>query len=218
MSRSRDAVIAVTATIFFGVFSRVTVRIPYMVWGYFDESFFISFVWWLLYAGSLYVAIREYMENVDSYFKVILQAGLFGGTAALIKTAADVLTEQIIINMNSGNAVISVFVMELELLIFDSGVMVFLYYFVAKKENFFMEKILTCVWGDHSRRSCGLYWNDLLLPSENRLGSGTVFRRSSAGWRRTGKAESDNKVCPGVHDRGNAGIYSVFYYAVDGTS
>ena len=97
MSRSRDAVIAVTATIFFGVFSRVTVRIPYMVWGYFDESFFISFVWWLLYAGSLYVAIREYMENVDSYFKVILQAGLFGGTAALIKTAADVLTEQIII-------------------------------------------------------------------------------------------------------------------------
>lgn len=47
MSRSRDAVIAVTATIFFGVFSRVTVRIPYMVWGYFDESFFISFVWWL---------------------------------------------------------------------------------------------------------------------------------------------------------------------------
>lgn len=93
MSKSRDAVIAVTATIFFGVFSRVTVRIPYMVWGYFDESFFISFVWWLLYAGSLYVAIREYMENVDSYFKVILQAGLFGGAAALIKTAADVLTE-----------------------------------------------------------------------------------------------------------------------------
>ena len=97
MSKSRDAVIAVTATIFFGVFSRVTVRIPYMVWGYFDESFFISFVWWLLYAGSLYVAIREYMENVDGYFKVILQAGLFGGAAALIKTAADVLTEQIII-------------------------------------------------------------------------------------------------------------------------
>ena len=86
MSKSRDAVIAVTATIFFGVFSRVTVRIPYMVWGYFDESFFISFVWWLLYAGSLYVAIREYMENVDGYFKVILQAGLFGGAAALIKT------------------------------------------------------------------------------------------------------------------------------------
>ena len=161
MSKSRDAVIAVTATIFFGVFSRVTVRIPYMVWGYFDESFFISFVWWLLYAGSLYVAIREYMENVDGYFKVILQAGLFGGAAALIKT---------------------------------------------------------CVWGDHSRRSCGLYWNDLLLPSENRLGAGTVFRRSSTGWRRTGKAESDNKVCPGIHWRGDAGICSVFYYIVAGTS
>ena len=142
MSKSRDAVIAVTATIFFGVFSRVTVRIPYMVWGYFDESFFISFVWWLLYAGSLYVAIREYMENVDSYFKVILQAGLFGGAAALIKTAADVFTEQIIINMNSGNAVISVFVMELELLIFGSGVMVFLYYFVAKKKIFSWKKSL----------------------------------------------------------------------------
>lgn len=217
MSKSRDAVIAVTATIFFGVFSRVTVRIPYMVWGYFDESFFISFVWWLLYAGSLYVAIREYMENVDGYFKVILQAGLFGGAAALIKTAADVLTEQIIINMNSGNAVISVFVMELELLIFGSGVMVFLYYFVAKKKIFSWKKSLH-VYGDHSRRSCGLYWNDLLLPSENRLGAGTVFRRSSTGWRRTGKAESDNKVCPGIHWRGDAGICSVFYYIVAGTS
>ena len=54
----------------------------------------------------------------------------------MIKTAADVLTEQIIINMNSGNAVISVFVMELELLIFGSGVMVFLYYFVAKRKFF----------------------------------------------------------------------------------
>ena len=75
MSKSRDAVIAVTATIFFGVFSRVTVRIPYMVWGYFDESFFISFVWWLLYAGSSMWQIREYMENVDGYFKVILQGG-----------------------------------------------------------------------------------------------------------------------------------------------
>ena len=198
MSKSRDAVIAVTATIFFGVFSRVTVRIPYMVWGYFDESFFISFVWWLLYAGSLYVAIREYMENVDGYFKVILQAGLFGGAAALIKTAADVLTEQIIINMNSGNAVISVFVMELELLI------------CGKKENFFMEKILTCVCGDHSRRSCGLYWNDLLLPSENRLGAGTVFWCSSTGWRRTGKAESDNKIRSGIHWRGDAGIGGIF--------
>lgn len=79
MSKSRDAVIAVTATIFFGVFSRVTVRIPYMVWGYFDESFFISFVWWLLYAGSLYVAIREYMENVDGYFKVTFRRGCSEG-------------------------------------------------------------------------------------------------------------------------------------------
>lgn len=147
MSKSRDAVIAVTATIFFGVFSRVTVRIPYMVWGYFDESFFISFVWWLLYAGSLYVAIREYMENVDGYFKVILQAGLFGGAAALIKTAADVLTEQIIINMNSGNAVISVFVMELELLIFGSGVMVFLYYLEEKRKFFHGKNPYMCMGG-----------------------------------------------------------------------
>ncbi len=39
MSKSRDAVIAVTATIFFGVFSRVTVRIPYMVWDILTNHF-----------------------------------------------------------------------------------------------------------------------------------------------------------------------------------
>lgn len=147
MSKSRDAVIAVTATILLGALSRVTVRIPYMVWGYFDASFFISFVWWLIYTGSLYVAIREYMENIDSYFKVILQAVLFGGVAALVKTGIDVLTERIIVNMNSGNAVISVFVMELELLIFGSGVIVFLYYVVAKKRVFSWKKSLNVYVG-----------------------------------------------------------------------
>ena len=41
MSKSRDAVIAVNGNHIFSVcFSRVTVRIPYMVWGYFDESIF----------------------------------------------------------------------------------------------------------------------------------------------------------------------------------
>lgn len=142
MSKSRDAVIAVTATIVLGVLSRVTVHIPYMVWGYFDESFFLSFVWWLIYTGSLYAAIREYMENVDSYFKVIFQAVLFGGAAALVKAGVDALTERMIFNMNSGNAVISVFVMELELLIFGSGMIMFLYYFVAKKRIFSWKKSL----------------------------------------------------------------------------
>ena len=58
----------------------------------------------------------------------------------MIKTAADVLTEQIIINMNSGNAVISVFVMELELLDFwqwRDGVFIL---FCGKKENSFTGK------------------------------------------------------------------------------
>lgn len=147
MGKSRDAVIAVTATILFGVVSRVTVRIPYMVWGYFDELFFASFVWWFLYAGSLYVAIREYMENIDSYFKVLLQAVLFGGAASLVKTAVDALTEQIVVNMNSGNTVISVFVMELGLLIFGSGVIMFLFYFVAKKRIFSWKKSLNVYAG-----------------------------------------------------------------------
>lgn len=67
----------------------------------------------------------------------------------MIKTAADVLTEQIIINMNSGNAVISVFVMELNCWIFGwrDGVS---YYFVAVKLYLFHGKLM-CM-GDHSRR------------------------------------------------------------------
>ena len=94
MDKKTDIIIVTAATILFGIFSRVTVRIPYMVWGYFDQAFLFSFLWWFLYTGSLYAAVREYMDNVDSYLKVILQALLFGAATALLKTGTDALTEK----------------------------------------------------------------------------------------------------------------------------
>ena len=78
MDNRKDVYIVIAATIFFGVFSKVTVNMPYMAWGYFDQYFLLSLLWWFLYTGALYVAIREYMFNIDSYIKVFGQAILFG--------------------------------------------------------------------------------------------------------------------------------------------
>ena len=65
----------------------------------------------------------------------------------MIKTAADVLTEQIIINMNSGNAVISVFVMVAGTADFwqwRDGVFIL---FCGKKENFSWKNPYVCMGG-----------------------------------------------------------------------
>lgn len=131
MDYRKDVYIVIAATIFFGFLSKVTVNMPYMAWGYFDQFFLLSLLWWFLYTGALYVAIREYMFNIDSYPKVLGQAALFGAAATLLKTGIDALTEMFV--RQSGNTMISIFVMELVLLLFVSGVMIFLFYFVAKQ-------------------------------------------------------------------------------------
>ena len=76
MDNRKDVYIVIAATIFFGFFSKVTVNMPYMVWGYFDQFFLLSLLWWFLYTGALYVAIREYTQNIDSYFRVFGQAAI----------------------------------------------------------------------------------------------------------------------------------------------
>lgn len=53
-----DIVIAVVSTIVFGIFSRALVNIPYMTWGIFDWTFAVTFILWLLYMASLYVAAK----------------------------------------------------------------------------------------------------------------------------------------------------------------
>ena len=131
MDNRKDVYIVIAATIFFGVFSKVTVNMPYMAWGYFDQYFLLSLLWWFLYTGALYVAIREYMFNIDSYIKVFGQAILFGAAATLLKTGIDALTEMFV--RQSGNTMISIFIMELVLLLFGCAVMVFLFYFIAKQ-------------------------------------------------------------------------------------
>ena len=131
MNNRKDVFIVIAATICFGVFSKVTVRVPYMAWGYFDQFFLLSLLWWFLYTGALYVAVREYTQNIDSYSRVFGQAAILGATATLLKTGIDAITEMFV--RKSGNTMISIFVMELVLLLFGCAVMVFLFYFVAKQ-------------------------------------------------------------------------------------
>ena len=126
---------------------------PYMAWGYFDQYFLLSLLWWFLYTGALYVAIREYMFNIDSYIKVFCQTILFGAAATLLKTGVDALTEVFV--RKSGNMMITVFIMELVLLLFGCAVMIVLYYFVAKQS--------ISSWKDSLNRYAGIMGGALVF-------------------------------------------------------
>lgn len=118
MDNRKDVYIVIAATIFFGFFSKVTVNMPYMVWGYFDQFFLLSLLWWFLYTGALYVAIREYTQNIDSYFRVFGQAAIFGAAATLLKTGIDAITEMFV--RKSGYGIFVLFCCKAEYLLMEA--------------------------------------------------------------------------------------------------
>ena len=114
-----DIVIVVVSTIVFGIFSKALVNIPYMTWGIFDWIFAVTFILWLLYMASLYVAAKIQDKHGERNWKIILKSLIFGTAAALVK---------------QDNMIYAAAIMELEILLFGSAAMLFLYFFAAKKK------------------------------------------------------------------------------------
>ena len=127
-----DIVIVVVSTIVFGIFSKALVNVPYMIWGIFDWIFAVTFILWLLYMASLYVAAKMQDENGERNWKILLKALLFGTAAALVKMGIDAVTQKIAANQD--NMMYAAAIMELEILLFGSAAMLFLYFFAAKKK------------------------------------------------------------------------------------
>ena len=128
-----DIVIVVVSTIVFGIFSKALVNVPYMIWGIFDWIFAVTFILWLLYMASLYVAAKMQDENGERNWKILLKALLFGTAAALVKMGIDAVTQKIAANQD--NMMYAAAIMELEILLFGSAAMLFLYFFAAWYSN-----------------------------------------------------------------------------------
>lgn len=96
-----DIVIVVVSTIIFGIFSKALVNVPYMIWGIFDWIFAVTFILWLLYMASLYVAAKMQDENGERNWKILLKALLFGTAAALVKLGIDAATQKIAANQDN---------------------------------------------------------------------------------------------------------------------
>ena len=127
-----DIVIAVVSTIVFGIFSKALVNIPYMTWGIFDWIFAVTFILWLLYMASLYVAAKIQDKHGERNWKIILKSLIFGTAAALVKMGIDAAVQKIAANQD--NMMYATAIMELEILLFGSAAMLFLYFFAAKKK------------------------------------------------------------------------------------
>ena len=127
-----DIVIVAVSTIVFGIFSKALVNVPYMIWGIFDWIFAVTFILWLLYMASLYVAAKMQDEKGERNWKILLKALLFGTAAAFVKLGIDAAAQKIAANQD--NMIYAAAIMELDILLFGSAAMLFLYFFAAKKK------------------------------------------------------------------------------------
>ena len=127
-----DIVIVVVSTIVFGIFSKALVNVPYMIWGIFDWIFAVTFILWLLYMASLYVAAKMQDEKGERNWKILLKALLFGTAAAFVKLGIDAAAQKIAANQD--NMIYAAVIMELDILLFGSAAMLFLYFFASKKK------------------------------------------------------------------------------------
>lgn len=104
----------------------------YMIWGIFDWIFATVFILWLLYMASLYVAAKIQNKNGERTRKILLKALAFGVAAAFVKMGVDAVIQKIAVNQK--NMMYATAIMELEILLFGSAAILFLYIFAAKKK------------------------------------------------------------------------------------
>lgn len=206
-----DIVIAVVSTIVFGIFSKALVNIPYMTGGIFDWTFAVTFILWLLYMASLYVAAKIQDKHGERNWKIILKSLIFGTAAALVKMGIDAAVQKIAANQD--NMIYAAAIMELEILLFGSAAMLFLYFFAAKKK-FTAWKPSLNVYATVSGSILAVYLAVIYYYLFKIKWAMERFSGSSGSWNRAGKMESVSKICQRIGCDRNAGICGIFYNTV----
>lgn len=128
--RKNELAVIIAATVAFGGFGRLLVRIPYMVFGDFSNGFFISIALWWVYNSVLFYVAGQ-MCVAEGNKKCITKRIIFGFLATLIKAVIDTCIDLTV--ARQPNMLILVAVMEISMILYIIGLDYFLFVKVGKR-------------------------------------------------------------------------------------
>lgn len=128
--RKNELAVIIAATVAFGGFGRLLVRIPYMVFGDFSSGFFISIALWWVYNSVLFYVAGQ-MCVAEGNKKCITKSIIFGFLATLIKAVIDTCIDLTV--ARQPNMLILVAVMEISMILYIIGLDYFLFVKVGKR-------------------------------------------------------------------------------------
>lgn len=128
--RKNELAVIIAATVAFGGFGRLLVRIPYMVFGDFSSGFFISIALWWVYNSVLFYVAGQ-MCVAEGNKKCITKSIIFGFLATLIKAIIDTCIDLTV--ARQPNMLILVAVMEISMILYIIGLDYFLFVKVGKR-------------------------------------------------------------------------------------
>lgn len=129
--RKNELAVIIAATVAFGGFGRLLVRIPYMVFGDFSSGFFISIaLWWVYNSVLFYVAGPMCVAKGNK--KYITKSIIFGFLATLIKAVIDTCIDLTV--ARQPNMLILVAVVEISMILYIIGLDYFLFVKVGKRK------------------------------------------------------------------------------------
>lgn len=128
--RKNELAVIIAATVAFGGFCRLLVRIPYMVFGDFSSGFFISIALWWVYNSVLFYVAGQ-MCVAEGNKKCITKRIIFGFLATLIKAVIDTCIDLTV--ARQPNMLILVAVMEISMILYIIGLDYFLFVKVGKR-------------------------------------------------------------------------------------
>ena len=129
--RKNELADIIAATVAFGGFGRLLVRIPYMVFGDFSSGFFISIALWWVYNSVLFYVAGQ-MCVAEGNKKCITKSIIFGFLATLIKAVIDTCIDLTV--ARQPNMLILVAVMEISMILYIIGLDYFLFVKVGKRK------------------------------------------------------------------------------------
>ncbi len=129
--RKNELAVIIAATVAFGGFGRLLVRIPYMVFGDFSNGFFISIALWWVYNSVLFYVAGQ-MCVAEGNKKCITKSIIFGFLATLIKAIIDTCIDLTV--ARQPNMLILVAVMEISMILYIIGLDYFLFVKVGKRK------------------------------------------------------------------------------------
>ena len=130
IQHQNELAVIIAATVAFGGFGRLLVRIPYMVFGDFSNGFFISIALWWVYNSVLFYVAGQ-MCVAEGNKKCITKSIIFGFLATLIKAIIDTCIDLTV--ARQPNMLILVAVMEISMILYIIGLDYFLFVKVGKR-------------------------------------------------------------------------------------